>query len=355
MQERFAAVWATIKEYTLPLVIPKNTSSPYSNSDESDDGPPSPRKTDATEMKIEKSLENFIEAMPFLEPLHYGFKLQGPNQSASCFCSSAKDINPWRRNHGIVAHYTLCGIKPVQAHNLLQHCESKDDDYHKATTFILKHCLVHQEKNAMPINRGIKHAAVHHEKSVDDQSRKTVDANKQISDCHYHPVKSEESDHVNKVNEDVENKANDKVGDLVIHDDLEENDASTSIEQELHADVGVSDNVELDRLHAVNNAHSHSNSDSDEQINVGNQANDVQAEYMFADSSEMKDTSMPFEQELLVQCALDSVKVNTADKATDANGHPSKDSDDRIGAENMNVDQPNMIHDGSKTNDTNAE
>ena len=54
-------------------------------------------------------------------------------------------------------------------------------------------------------------------------------------------------------------------------------------------------------------------------------------------------------------CALDSVKVNTADKATDANGHPSKDSDDRIGAENMNVDQPNMIHDGSKTNDANAE
>jgi hypothetical protein len=33
------------------------------------------------------------------------------------------------------------------------------------------------------------------------------------------------------VNEDVENKAYDKVGDLVIHDDLEKNDASTSIEQ----------------------------------------------------------------------------------------------------------------------------
>jgi hypothetical protein len=35
------------------------------------------------------------------------------------------------------------------------------------------------------------------------------------------------------VNEDVENKAGDKVEDLFIHDDLEKIDASTSIEQEL--------------------------------------------------------------------------------------------------------------------------
>jgi hypothetical protein len=157
------------------------------------------------------------------------------------------------------------------------------------------------------------------------------------------------------MNEDLENKANDKVGDLLIHDDLEENDASTSIEEELQADVGVFDNVELDQVHAVNNADSHANTDSDEQINVGNQTNDVQAESMFADSSEMKDTSTPFEQESLVQLALDSVKVNTADKATDANGHPSKDSDDRIDVENMDVDKPDMIHDGAKTNDANAE
>jgi hypothetical protein len=53
--------------------------------------------------------------------------------------------------------------------------------------------------------------------------------------------------------------------------------------------------------------------------------------------------------------ALDSVEVNTVDKANDANGHPSKDSDDRIDAENMNVDEPDMIHDSSKTNDANAE
>ncbi len=52
-------------------------------------------------------------------------------------------------------------------------------------------------------------------------------------------------------------------------------------------------------MHAINNAHSHANTDSDEQINVGNQANDAQVESIFADSSEMRDTSTPSEQESL--------------------------------------------------------
>ncbi len=114
----------------------------------------------------------------------------------------------------------------------------------------------------------------------------------------------------------VENKANDKVGDLLIHDNLEENDASTRIEQEVQADVGVSDNAELDQVHGANNADSYANTDSDKKISVGNQANDVQAESMFPDGSEMNDTSTPFEQEFQVQRALDSVEVNTVDKAT---------------------------------------
>jgi hypothetical protein len=63
------------------------------------------------------------------------------------------------------------------------------------------------------------------------------------------------------VNEDVENKANDKVGDLLIYDNLEENDTSARIEQELQADVGVSENVELDQVHWANNADSHANTD----------------------------------------------------------------------------------------------
>jgi hypothetical protein len=167
--------------------------------------------------------------------------------------------------------------------------------------------------------------------------RKTVDANTQISACYFHPVNSEESDHVNKVNEDVENNANDKVRDLLIHDNLEKNDASTRIEQELQADAGVSDNVEFDQVHGTNDADSYANTDSDEQINVGNQANDVHAESMFPDS-EVNETFTPFEQEFQVQRAFDSAEVNTVDKATDANDHSCNDSNNRIHVENMDVD-----------------
>jgi hypothetical protein len=86
------------------------------------------------------------------------------------------------------------------------------------------------------------------------------------------------------VNEYVENKAGDMVGDFVVYDDLEKNDASTIIEQEYQGDIGASDYAELDQVHVVNNAHSHANIDSDERINVGNQANNVQPESIFADS-----------------------------------------------------------------------
>jgi hypothetical protein len=76
MQARYAAARATVLKYTLPVPISKKTSSPYSNSDEDSDGsPPSPKRTDVTEMKIDESLQIFIDALPHLEPLHYGFKL----------------------------------------------------------------------------------------------------------------------------------------------------------------------------------------------------------------------------------------------------------------------------------------
>jgi hypothetical protein len=232
MQERYAVVRATVIEYTLPVAIPRNTSTPYGNSDESDGGPPSPKMTDATQLKIDKSLQIFIETLPFLEPLHYGLKLQVPNQSsASCICSLAKGLTPWERRLGIVDNYLLCGMNPFHGHSLIQHCELKSNEYHTATAFYLKTLFGASRKNGMPIDRGFKQAAVHQGKSVDDQSRKTADANKQVG-RYFQSVNSQESDHVNKVNEDVDNKARDLVGDLVICGDLEKNDASTSIEQE---------------------------------------------------------------------------------------------------------------------------
>jgi hypothetical protein len=77
---------------------------------------------------------------------------------------------------------------------------------------------------------GLTQATVYHGKN--DQSRKTVDANKQISGLYYQSVDSQESDHLDKVNKNIENKACDSVQDLAVHDDVEKNDAFTSIKQE---------------------------------------------------------------------------------------------------------------------------
>jgi hypothetical protein len=53
MQARYAAVRATVLQYTLPVPSPKKTPLPFGNdSEEESDGPrPSPKKTDATEIK----------------------------------------------------------------------------------------------------------------------------------------------------------------------------------------------------------------------------------------------------------------------------------------------------------------
>ncbi len=48
---------------------------------------------------------------------------------------------------------------------------------------------------------GLTQAAVHHEEN--DQSRKTIDANKQSSDHYYQSVDSKKSDHLNQVNESI--------------------------------------------------------------------------------------------------------------------------------------------------------
>jgi hypothetical protein len=48
------------------------------------------------------------------------------------------------------------------------------------------------------------------------------------------------SDCLNQVNESIVDKACDTVGDLAICDDVEKNDAFTSIRQESQGDIGVS-------------------------------------------------------------------------------------------------------------------
>jgi hypothetical protein len=118
MQARFAAARATVLQYTLPVPISKKTSSPEDNSD---GPPPSPKRIDATEMKIDKSLQIFINALPHLEPLHLGFKLQASIQKGYCFCPLAKCLSLWRKKYHVADDYSLCGTRHFQGPGLLQH------------------------------------------------------------------------------------------------------------------------------------------------------------------------------------------------------------------------------------------
>ncbi len=154
-------------------------------------------------MKIEKSLQIFINASPHLEPLHFGFKLQASIQKGYCFCPLAKCLTLWRKKNHVADNYSVCGARHFQGPGLLQHCRSKGDEYHTATAFYLTTLY----KKGM----GLTQAAVHH--GTNDQSRKTVDANKQISGCYYQSIHSQEPDHLNQVNKGIVDKACDTVGD----------------------------------------------------------------------------------------------------------------------------------------------
>jgi hypothetical protein len=73
-----------------------------------------------------------------LEPLHYGFKLQGSNKSGYCICSLAKGLTPWKRRHEIVDDYLSCGMKLFAGQSLLQNFDGKGNEYHTATAFYLR-------------------------------------------------------------------------------------------------------------------------------------------------------------------------------------------------------------------------
>ncbi len=196
----------------------------------------------------------------------------------------------------------MCGARHFQGPGLLQNCRNKSDEYHTATAFYLT-TLFQKEM-------GLTQAAVHHEKN--DQSRNIVDANEQISDHYYQSVDRKESDRLNKVNESIVDKACDNVGDLAICDDVEKNDAFTSIRQESQCDIGVSDyDVSFD-----------------EQIFAENQAKNVQDE-----------------QELPGQCTHHIEIINSIGEATDGNDDPSTDPDHAIDAEKSIIDEPDCTLD----------
>ncbi len=143
MQKRYEAAKATIKDFKKPVAMSKNQPSPYSDLEGSNDGSlpddeDALNKTDTIELKIDNSLLHFIEAVPHLEPIHYGFHIQRKNQTPSCMCSSARCLNPLRTTNGIDKDEDFCRNTLFKSQDLLQHCAAKGDKYHLSTTHYLK-------------------------------------------------------------------------------------------------------------------------------------------------------------------------------------------------------------------------
>jgi hypothetical protein len=157
-------------------------------------------------------------------------------------------------------------------------------------------------------------AAVHH--GENDQSRKTAEL---ISGCYYQSVDSQESDHPYQVNESIVDKACDTV----------EKDTFTLSGQELPGQR-AHDNDGVNSVDKATDVNGDPNKDSDHTID---------AESMNVDKPDH---------------SLDSVEVNTVGEANDTNGHPSQEFDVIVDAENSNVDGLDIIHDSSKTIDTNV-
>ena len=168
MQERYAVVRLTIEEFTHPVRTPQKVFSPYGDSDEeSDCSPPTPTNTKATEKKIDDSLRIFIEALPHLETLHYGFKYQASGRNGYCFCALATCLSPWRKKHHVNNDYSSCLPRRFHGQGLLQHCHDKGDDYHSATVYYLTNLFNNKARLAQ--------TALHH--GINDQLRLTAEGN----------------------------------------------------------------------------------------------------------------------------------------------------------------------------------
>jgi hypothetical protein len=131
------------------FILHRKTFSPYGDSDEeSDCSPPTPTNTKATEEKIDDSLRIFIEALPHLETIHYGFKYQASGRNGYCFCALATCLSPWRKKHHVNNDYSSCSPRRFHGLGLLQHCQDKGDDYHSATFYYLTNLFNTKSRSA---------------------------------------------------------------------------------------------------------------------------------------------------------------------------------------------------------------
>ncbi len=121
-------------------------------------------------MKIDESLQVFIEALPHLEPLHYGFKLQASNQKGYCFCPLAKCLIPWRKSchvdnviiqcvgqdiFKLLVFFNTVTVRVMnitqQLSFILQHYLKMEWDWHRLLFIMGK--MINQERQLMQMNK----------------------------------------------------------------------------------------------------------------------------------------------------------------------------------------------------------
>ncbi len=97
MQDRYDAVKATIEQFKRPVpTTPRNPYSDNSDSEGSHQSMPLKKNTPSQELQMNSDLEQFIAALPHLEPIHYSFLLAGNVISKCCLCSRSPCLTPWR-------------------------------------------------------------------------------------------------------------------------------------------------------------------------------------------------------------------------------------------------------------------
>ncbi len=144
-------------------------------------------------------MRNFIEALLHLETLHYGFKYQASGRNGYCFCALATCLSSWRKKQHVDNDFSRCLSKQFQGQGLLQHCCAKGDDYHSATAYYLTNLFNNKVRSAQ--------TALHHGRN--NQLRLTAEVN---SGCYFQNIDSQESNHLNQVNERLVDNAGDNVG-----------------------------------------------------------------------------------------------------------------------------------------------
>jgi hypothetical protein len=296
-----------------------------------------------------------------------------------CFCALAKCLSPWRKKHHVENDYSRCVAKLFNGPVLLQHCCDKGDDYHTAAAFYLTTLF----KNGT----GLTQAALHH--GTIDQSRMTNEGN---SGCYFQDIDSQEPNHPYQVNESILDNAGDTVGkgtstlsgqeipsqctkdndgcNLVdkatdMNGDPSKDSEHTDDVENLTVDEpdGIFDNVEVNTVAEGNDTYGHPSQESVVIVHTENSV--IDGLDIIHDSSktidinvEQTETIVDFDgdcndvsqKELPVQSVHESGEINTFDKANDVNGDPNKDLDHTNVAENMAVDDSNIIFDSVELN-----